>query len=84
MECDITCGLIFTLLTVTVNDSKKKVLDSVSQIETKATQEIDKLKRKAGIQAEHARATAASAAWWLVQTAVLSGVAAMGGRMLSL
>lgn len=68
----------------TIKDSKKDVLDKISQIETKATQQIEIFKRKAVIQAEYARATAASAAWWLVLTAILSGVAAMGGGMVSL
>ncbi|MBC8770055.1 hypothetical protein H4O18_18795 [Arenibacter sp. BSSL-BM3] len=67
-----------------LTDSQKEVLDKIAQIESKANQQIETLKRKAVIQAEHARATAASAAWWLVLTAILSAVAAMGGSMLPL
>lgn len=68
----------------TFSDSKKEVLDKVQKIETKAHEQMEILERKAVIQAEHARATAASAAWWLVLTAILSGVAAMGGAMVTL
>jgi hypothetical protein len=68
----------------TIANSKNEVLDKISQIESKAAQQIETVKRKAVIQAEHARATAASAAWWLVLTAILSAVAAMGGSMLPL
>lgn len=67
-----------------LTDSQKEVMDKIAQIETKANQQIETMKRKAVIQAEHARATAASAAWWLVLTAALSAVAAMWGSMLPL
>ena len=68
----------------TLEDSKKEVLNKVSQIENKANQQVEMLKRKAVIQAEHARATAASAAWWLVLSTILSGVAAMAGSAIAL
>ena len=68
----------------TIEGGKREVMDKVSQIETTANQQWEMAKRKAIIQAEHARATAASAAWWLVITAILSGVAAMAGGMVSL
>ena len=42
------------------------------------------VERKAVIQAEHARETAASAAWWLVVSAVFSACAAIGGSLLTL
>lgn len=63
-----------------IEDGKKQVEDKVSQIETKARQQVEMLKKKAVIQAEHTRKTAASAAWWLVITAVFSaGAAILGG-----
>jgi len=68
----------------TIEGGKKEVMDKVSQIETTANQQWEVAKRKAVIQAEHARATAASAAWWLVITAILSGVAAMAGGIVAL
>ena len=68
----------------TLEDGKKEVLDKIGMIETKAGQQVEILKRKAVIQAEHARATAASAAWWLVLSTILSGVAAMVGSAVAL
>lgn len=68
----------------TISDSKKEVMDKVEQIETKAHEQMRILERKAVIQAEHARLTAASAAWWLVVTAIFSGVAAIVGGIVTL
>ena len=68
----------------TIDSSKSEVLDKISQIQTKANQQIEIGKRKAVIQAEHARATAASAAWWLVLSTILSAVAAMAGSIITL
>ncbi|MGY8914852.1 MAG: hypothetical protein ACKVJF_07180, partial [Flavobacteriales bacterium] len=67
-----------------LTDGQKEVMNKIGAIESKANQQIETMKRKAVIQAEHARATAASAAWWLVLTSVLSAVAAMWGSMLPL
>ncbi len=66
------------------SDSKKQVLDKVGQIEAKAHEQVKILERKAVIQAEHARLTAASAAWWLVLTTIISAVAAIGGAIVTL
>ena len=68
----------------TVDSSKNEVLDKITQIQTKANQQIESTKRKAVVQAENARATTASAAWWLVVTSILSAVAAIGGGFVSL
>ena len=68
----------------TIENSKKEVMDKVSQIESTAGQQLEIAKKKAVIQAEHARATAASAAWWLVLSTILSGVAAIAGGMVAL
>ena len=68
----------------TFSDSKSEVLNKVKTIETKAHEQVKLLERKAVIQAEHARATAASAAWWLVLTAILSAVAAIGGGLVTI
>lgn len=66
-----------------ISEGKGYVQDKVAKIETKARQQIEMAKRKAVIQAEHTRKTAASAAWWLVITAVLSAGAAIGGSLLA-
>lgn len=68
----------------TLENGKKEVEDKIAKIETTANQQIEILKRKAVIQAEHARATAVSAAWWLVLSTILSGVAAMVGSAVAL
>ena len=68
----------------TIDTGKNEVMDKISQIQTKANQQVEIAKRKAVIQAEHARATAASAAWWLVITSILSAVAAIGGGFVAL
>lgn len=68
----------------TFENGKNDVLEKIAKIESTANQRIEMAKRKAVIQAEHARATAASAAWWLVLTTILSGVAAIAGGMLPL
>ncbi len=66
-------------LTAKVEESIQTVRNKVTEIETRARQEWEMAKRKAVIQAEHVRKTAASAAWWLVITAVVSAGAAMLG-----
>ncbi|MDO6821318.1 hypothetical protein [Zobellia sp. 1_MG-2023] len=68
----------------TINNTKEQIERKVDKIETEARQRVKKLERKAVIQAEHARQTAVSAAWWLVITAILSGVAAIGGSVVAL
>ena len=65
-------------------DAKSKVLLNIQNIEDTARGKLKVLERKAVIQAEHARESAASAAWWLVVSAVFSAVAAIGGSMVTL
>ncbi len=67
-----------------VEDARNKVLDRIQKIEDTAKGRLKMLERKAVIQAEHARETAASAAWWLVVSAVFSACAAIGGSLLTL
>jgi len=67
-----------------VDDARNKVLERVNKIEDTARGRLKMLERKAVIQAEHARETAASAAWWLVVSAVFSACAAIGGSLLTL
>ncbi len=65
-------------------DAKSKVLENIQKIENTATEKLKMIERKAVIQAEHARETAAAAAWWLVVSAVFSACAAIGGSLLTL
>ena len=68
----------------TFEDAKSKVLENIQKIEDTASEKLKWLERKAVIQAEHARETAAAAAWWLVVSAVFSACAAIGGSLLPL
>lgn len=70
-------------IVASIEDAKNDVLKNIQQIEDKARSNIKIIERKAVIQAEHARHTAASAAWWLVVSAVFSACAAIGGSLLT-
>lgn len=61
-----------------VEDARNEVTKQVQSIEDTARKTIRNIERKAIIQAEHARKSAISAAWWLVATIVISGGAAVG------
>ena len=67
-----------------INNTFDSIKSQVSSIEQKAHEQFEMTKRKAVIQAEHARKTAASAAWWLVITVIISGGAAMLGAYIEL
>ena len=63
-----------------IDESKSSVLSKVDEIERETTIALERAKQEALHQAENTRKTAASAAWWLFATAVVSGVAAaLGG-----
>ncbi len=66
----------------TIEEAKHEVTLQVQKINDKAVSAMNRLERKAVIQAEHLRQTAAVAAWWLVATIVLSAGAAIGGALL--
>lgn len=67
-----------------VEEARNNVLDRIQKIEDTAKGRLKMVERKAVIQAEQARETAASAAWWLVVSAVFSACAAIGGSLLTL
>ena len=63
-----------------IDETKRRVLTRVEETERQAEIALEKAKQEVLHQAENARKTAASAAWWLFATAVASGVAAaLGG-----
>ncbi len=64
------------------DDAKALVSQKISTIEQKSIQQYKMFKRKAVIQAEHARKTASVAAWWLVISALTSALAAVAGGLL--
>jgi len=57
----------------------EEVKERVDEIEIKARQAYEMTKRKAVIQAEHARKTAAIAAWWLLITILVAGATSVLG-----
>ncbi|QLG46510.1 hypothetical protein [Costertonia aggregata] len=63
--------------------AKTDTTERMGKIQAEISKRLENVKRKAVIQAEHSRKTAASAAWWLVITALLSGLAAIGGSLVS-
>lgn len=65
-----------------MKDARHELENKIQHIETRVREEYKMVERKAVIQAEHARETAASAAWWLTLTMVLAAAAAMGGTLL--
>ena len=67
----------------TLNEAKTEVETRAAHLQAKAEGAMRQAERKAVIQAEHARQTASSAAWWLVLSIVVSGAAALGGALLS-
>lgn len=67
-----------------IEEAKEKVMHKVTQIEDEANRRVENLKRKAVIQAEHARQNAAAAAWWLVASAVVSGGMAIAGSLVAM
>lgn len=64
------------------NTAHTETKGKLKQIKQKAKQQYEMSKRKAVIKAEQIRLTAASAAWWLVITAIVSGAASVGGALL--
>jgi hypothetical protein len=71
-------------ITSQISSTFDTIKSQVASIEQKAHEQLEMTKRKAVIQAEHARKTAASAAWWLVITVIVSGGAAMLGAWIEL
>lgn len=65
-------------------EARDTVLTKAHDIEREVKMRLDQAKEEALIQAENTRKAAASAAWWLVATAVVSGVASAVGGMLAL
>ncbi len=62
-----------------VTETKRNVLQKVESMEAEAERRLEQVKHEAIHQAENARKTAASAAWWLFATALVSGLAAAAG-----
>ena len=67
-------------LSTKIDESKSKVLKKAEEVDREVSIALERAKQEALHQAENTRKTAASAAWWLFATAVVSGAAAaLGG-----
>ena len=64
--------------------ARDNVLSKVNAVEAKVNEKMAEAKEKALIAAEESRKTAATAAWWLVATAIFSAAASAVGGMLAL
>ena len=60
------------------------VLEKANQVQTKVNEKMREAREKSLAAAEESRKTAATAAWWLVGTAILSAVASAVGGMVAL
>lgn len=65
-------------------ESRDTVLEKAYETEREVKMRLEQAKQEALQQAENTRKAAASAAWWLVATAVVSGAASALGGMLAL
>lgn len=70
-------------LAMTIEEARDEVAHQLEKVNSKITSTINNAERKAVIQAEHLRQTAASAAWWLVVAIIISAGAAVAGGLIS-
>lgn len=67
-----------------VVSARDSVLEKAYNVQIKVREKMDEAKEKALIAAEESRKAAATAAWWLVATGIVSAVASAVGGMLAL
>ena len=65
-------------------EARDTVITKANEVEREVNHRIEQAKNEALQQAENTRKAAASAAWWLVGTAILSGAASAVGGILAL
>ncbi len=68
----------------TIVSARDGVLEKANKIEAQVNEKMREAKEKSLAAAEASRKTAATAAWWLVATAILSAAASAVGGMLAL
>ena len=66
-----------------IEDARNNVLSRVEGVQQEAQRRMDQVKQQAQRQAEETRKAAASAAWWLFATAIVSAIAAAAGGALA-
>lgn len=79
----LTCEQAEPVVTKIV-EARDTVLEKATEVEMKVKRKLEEVKQEALHQAEETRAAAATAAWWLVATAVVSGIASAIGGMVAL
>ena len=67
-----------------VDESRHRAISKLEQIENETKRRIESTKQGALQQAENARKTAATAAWWLFGTAIVSGLASAAGGLIAI
>ncbi|MEQ9438224.1 MAG: hypothetical protein RIG62_04220 [Cyclobacteriaceae bacterium] len=67
-----------------VDETRQQLLMKVEELEKGAQRKAEQAKQMALHQAENARKTAATAAWWLFATALVSGLASAAGGLLAI
>ncbi len=67
-----------------VEETKNGIMAKVEKMEAEAERRLEEVKHEVIHQAENARKTAASAAWWLFATAFLSAIAAAAGGWIAI
>ena len=65
-------------------EARDTVIEKANEVEREVNHRMEQVKNEALQQAENTRKAAASAAWWLTATAVLSGAASAIGGMIAL
>lgn len=65
-------------------EARDSVLEKAEQIKQKVDEKLEQAKQEALQQAENTRKAAATAAWWMVATALISGAASAIGGMVAL
>ena len=66
-----------------IEGARNNVLSRVESVQQEAQRRMDQVKQQAQRQAEETRKAAASAAWWLFATAIVSAIAAAAGGALA-
>ncbi|MGK7395084.1 MAG: hypothetical protein ACNS62_10945 [Candidatus Cyclobacteriaceae bacterium M3_2C_046] len=66
------------------DDARNQVIQKAEQLESQVTEKFNQTKQATLNQLEATRKTAATAAWWLVATAIVSGGAAVLGGILAI
>jgi hypothetical protein len=67
-----------------IESARDKAVGKAEQMKAEVERRMNRLKEESLRQAEEARKTAATAAWWAFATAVASGLAAVGGGMVAM